>query len=58
MGLPQKYNFTKRVGPFRVRIKENEKNKKEKLSPLIKDKKEVISEKNVINISTDKPKKE
>ena len=58
MGLPPKYNFTKRVGPFRVRIKEDEKNKTANISPLIKDKKEVISEKNVINISTDKPKKE
>lgn len=61
LGLPVKYNFFKRVGPFRVRVKENENVKNcqiANISPLIKDKKEVESKKNIINISTDNPKKE
>ena len=52
LGLPPKYNFVKRVGPFRVRAKPNEKNIKttniSKINKEVKDKKD-------INSSKDKP---
>ena len=61
LGLPLKYNLTKRVGPFRMRVKENVKNVKQNvISPLnqVKDKKDEKNKNNTINITTDKPKKE